>query len=71
MESGKIGPYPFLKAILAIGTARFKFFFSHGTWNSIHDSSMIHGFPYIAHVMGRHAMASHESWMNHGWRAMA
>ena len=65
-----MGPYPiFLKAILSIGTARF-IFFSHGTWISVHDSSMIHGFPYNAHVMG-HAMASHKSWMNHGWQAMA
>ena len=27
---------------------------------------MIHGFAYVAHVMGN-AMASHESWLNHGW----
>ena len=55
-----------LKAVMAIGTARFKIF-RHGTWISIHDSSMIHGFPHIAHVMGSHAIASHEPWMaDHG-----
>ena len=52
----------FLKAVLAIGTARFKFFSAMA-----HESpSMIHGFPYIAHVTGN-AMASHESWRDNPW----
>ena len=59
----KIRTYPsFLKAVLAIRTARFKFF-SHGLWISIHDS-------WISIHCPCHGPC-HGERMNYGWRAMA